>query len=110
MIYLASPYTHEDREVEHQRYHAACRAVHSLVKEGNVVFSPIVYCHPIREAVGIPGDVGYWWDFNLPFLSAASHFTILMLDGWSLSGGVNREIGFFAAQGLSPEFMEEVLP
>ena len=108
MIYLASPYSHEDHSVEIERYFAACRAVEQLVHQRNVVFSPIAYCHPIRTATDVPGDAAYWWDFNKIFLEASTSLIILTLDGWSLSTGVAREIGFCAARGIEPEFMEPV--
>jgi hypothetical protein len=42
MIYLASPFTHDDPAVRQQRFEAACRAAAILISQGKTVFSPIM--------------------------------------------------------------------
>jgi Domain of unknown function (DUF1937) len=53
MIYLASPYSHPDATVRESRFRAACQAVVALLLTGEVVFAPIVHCHPLVE-YGLP--------------------------------------------------------
>jgi hypothetical protein len=63
-----------------------------------MVFSPIVHCHEIADRFGLPGDFSFWKDYNERMLSVCDALCVLMLDGWSVSPGVNAEIIF--AQSL----------
>lgn len=120
MIYLASPYTyimprtgfeHLDlrknaNEVEEQRYEAAKLAVVRLMRQGHSVFSPIVHTHVIAKDYQLPSSVDFWWEFNLPFLRAASEVKVLTLDGWIASKGVRQEIDFAHSIGTPVSYMD----
>lgn len=93
MIYLASPYTHPDPKVEKQRYVEAARAASHLMAQGYHVFSPIAHTHPIKKyGDELPGDWTFWGDFDCWFIERCELFTVLMLDGWRESKGVQAEI------------------
>ncbi len=91
MIYLASPYSHEDPIVCEQRYEAACRATAGLLRRGHPVFSPVVHSHPLVR-YGLPGDWDFWERCDRALLRCCREMIVLMLDGWRESRGVQAEI------------------
>ena len=50
MIYLASPYTHDDPNVERERYESVCTVCAKFARLGKHVYSPIAHWHPIALA------------------------------------------------------------
>lgn len=91
MIYLASPYGHDDPRIREERFHAACRATANLLEAGEIVFSPIVYCHELLNWMGnIPETA--WLRIDRAFFNACNEVVVLALDGWKESLGVRDEI------------------
>lgn len=91
MIYLASPYSHQDSVVREQRFRDACRATVQLIQAGHVVFSPIVHGHPLVWH-GLPTDWPFWERFDRDHLVRCDEVVVLMLEGWRESVGVAAEI------------------
>ena len=91
MLYLASPYSHEDPAVIAYRSRAAREAALRLKQSGLVVFSPVVYGEQFPE---LPGDWASWRFYCLGWLAPASALVVLQLDGWAKSTGVTAEIQF----------------
>jgi hypothetical protein len=106
MIYLASPYTHQDPAVMEQRFDAACRAAGKLMAEGHVVFSPIAHTHPIAVRCELPRGWDFWKRFDMEFIVASRKLIVLMIDGWDESKGVAAEIAMATAGGILVEYME----
>ena len=99
MIYLASPYTHSDPAVQQARFEAACRAVVRLIREGEIVFSPIVHSHPLVP-LGLPVEWDYWERIDTTFIGRSDGVRGLMLPGWRESVGVRAEIKLAKSCGL----------
>lgn len=96
IIYLASPYTHDDPIIRESRYLLAVRATAFLIRQECIVFSPIVHSHPV--AVHLDGDAmvsAYWTQYNEPFMDMCSKMVVLQIAGWEGSRGVQREIAYF---------------
>ena len=91
LIYMASPYTHEDKNVVEQRFDEVCRVTAPLMTEGYFIFSPIAHTHPLVK-YGVPGYWEYWADYDRKFLKACDVLCVLMMDGWKESVGVHAEI------------------
>lgn len=91
MIYLASPYSSLDPEVRQQRFHEACRATAALLRQGQSVYSPIAYTHPLAEH-GLPSDWSFWEKYDREYLAQCDEVVVLTLDGWETSVGVQEEI------------------
>lgn len=91
MIYLASPYSHNDPAVREQRYHHACRAVVHLLRNDCVVFSPVVHSHPLVQ-YGMPFLWQDWERIDRAYLERCDEVVVLKLDGWVFSRGVKAEI------------------
>jgi hypothetical protein len=92
MIYLASPYSHNDPAVRQERYEQVCKVAAQLMTSGTRVFSPIAHSHHIAEH--IPAAIGFdfWQGFDFEMLETCSLMLILTLDGWSSSVGIQAEI------------------
>lgn len=94
MLYLSSPYSHPDPAVRQSRYEAACRATATLMRHKLLVFSPIVYSHPLVADWGVEDTHKWWLRFDAHILfTATSRLLVLQLDGWEESEGVANEIG-----------------
>ena len=92
MIYLASPYSHADEAVRHQRYKAACQAAALLMAEGYRVFSPIAHSHPIEQTGLFHGSHEWWLAFDFELMRRCDEVYVLAIEGWQESRGVMAEI------------------
>ena len=59
-IYLASPYNDEDWKIRRDRYERVSNELAVLLKSGEIVFSPIVHCHPLARTHELPKDAAFW--------------------------------------------------
>ena len=64
IIYLASPYTHPNFNVELERFETICIVAARLMRDGVLVFSPIAHTHPISLLGYLPKDWDYWQRFD----------------------------------------------
>lgn len=87
MIYLASPYTSTNAEVLNERYNEAVKATAFYIKQGFVVFSPIVHSHWLE----LPIDFEFWHDYDMAIIAKCVELWILAIDGWDRSKGVIEE-------------------
>ena len=90
-MYLGSPYTHENKEIEEVRYLQARKALAILLKAGHVVYSPIVHCHHLSLYHEMPGHIDFWKWYDKAMIQSCKHFGILQLDGWKESKGLTWE-------------------
>jgi nucleoside 2-deoxyribosyltransferase len=104
VIYLASPYSHPDAAVRAARFEAACAHASAMLREGELVYSPIVHSHPLAER-GLPGDWAYWAEHDRRMLSACTALLVLALPGWEESRGVAAEVGMARDLGLPVRFV-----
>lgn len=93
MIYLASPYSHQDYHTRVARYAAAQEYAVAAMKEGWVIFSPIVYGHTFSAMQGLPFNYEYWQKFNDHMLLGSKGVIVLRIPGWKESRGVDYEVG-----------------
>jgi nucleoside 2-deoxyribosyltransferase len=91
VIYLASPYSHEDEDIKSRRHRKVCLAAAQLIKQGAVVFSPVAHSHPIALYGNAPGDWQTWKHQCLTLLDRCDVMLVLMLDGWQQSTGIKAE-------------------
>ncbi len=104
MIYLVSPFTHDDPVVRRQRFEAACRAAATLISRGRTVFSPIAHSFVICLH-GLPLDWRFWERHDRRFLELCDEVVVLMLDGWQQSVGVHAEIAIARELGKPVTFL-----
>lgn len=94
MIYLASPYTHNDEDVERERYEDVSAVCARFARLGEHVYSPIAHWHPIALAHTMPTHHHYYQDMNEAMIQACDEFFVLVIDGWFRSKGVRAEIDY----------------
>ena len=96
-IYLASPYTNDpDNNFKLAEAHTA-----KALKQGLVIFSPIVHCHEIAKEYNLPPDFDFWQNYNFGMLRSAEVLHVLMIEGWEDSKGVQAEIDFAVQHDIS---------
>jgi hypothetical protein len=88
---LDSSYSDSDPAVRQQRYEAACAVTVAMLRAGEVVFSPIVYSHPL-VADGLRTDRAFWQRVDGDHLLFCDEVVGLMQDGWDRSVGVRQEV------------------
>jgi len=104
MIYMCSPYTHDDPAVRQQRFESACRAAAALIRQGKTVFCPIAHGHAICR-YGLPPNWAFWQRHDRRYLEVCSEVVVRMLDGWQQSEGVRAEIDIARALGKPVTFL-----
>jgi hypothetical protein len=90
LIYLASPYSHNNPAVREHRFIQARLFTIRYLSEGFPIFSPIVYGRDMEKALGT--DFRSWQSLNDAMVQAASQFWVLQLDGWQDSKGIAHEL------------------
>ena len=91
LIYLAAPLGHRNPSVRAGRFESANRYFGYLVRERNLVFSPLSLGSSL-DATDFPNSV--WYALGLQFLARCDEMRILALDGWEESVGVGLEIRY----------------
>jgi hypothetical protein len=91
LIYLASPYNHEDMDIMSSRYYDAVRATASLMHIGLVVYSPIMHNHLIAVSADLGRGWEYWERYDRIHLSRCDVLFILNIPGVWDSVGVKAE-------------------
>jgi hypothetical protein len=106
LIYIASPYTHPDKEVVEENYRRVSRYAAEIVSQGAVALSPITYGHTLVGFKPMRTDWEFWTNFCLTMLSKCEEIHVLMIDGWDRSRGVAEEIEFAEKNGISIHYIK----
>lgn len=108
-IYLASPYTHGDPNVQQERYEKITRIGARLTeKYGHAFFLPITQSHQLVEAnPNLNGSFESWEEIDLTVLSRCDALWVVTLDGWRASRGVLAEIKFAEELNIPIKYIGE---
>src|SRR5271157_2943825 len=106
LIYLGSPYSHDDPAVVEKRFQAVCRYAASLMRIGVKVFSPIAHTHPIAQ-YDLPKGWDFWQQYDEAFLERCDAMIVLMLDGYRESKGLRGETEYMRKHGKPIEWHTE---
>lgn len=107
LIYLASPFTHEDKDVMIQRFEIVSKvACHLIGNRKFHVFSPIAHSWPIAKQGDLPTDWEYWEENCKLFVSRCQELWIVMIPGWETSTGVLAERDYAREIGLNIKYVE----
>ncbi len=109
MIYLASPYSHPNRNVQRNRFDAICRVAGEMMRHGDVVFSPIAHSHPIAVLCELPTSWDYWEKVDREYIGRCDEVYVCMMDGWRESKGVAAEIAIAKELGKPVFYIDEEL-
>lgn len=115
MIYLASPYSHPDKDVIDRRVRQVGYVTAKLIEQGMLVFSPIVHSHPICHHVNFvavhdehtdfaPGNT--WLDYDKGMIDKCDALWVLRLDGWEASRGIAAELVHAHATGKPVQYVD----
>lgn len=99
--YLAGPYT--GNEVTNFKRHA--KVLQALLKQGRIVFSPIVHCHELAVEFDLPKDFTYWKNYSFAMIGPASKMVVICSPGWEQSRGVIAEIKMAHELGIEIEYV-----
>jgi len=107
MIYLASPYSHDDPKIREERFNKVNKAAASLMSQGLIIFSPISHTHPIALAGALPLGWAFWHEYDYEFISMCNKVLVLKLEGWENSIGVNAEIAIAQELCIEIEYIDD---
>lgn len=105
LVYLATPYSHEDESVRLKRFDVVNTVAADLMKEGKVVFSPISHSHTIAVENDLPTDWDYWKQSCEVFVTRCDRLMVLCVDGWKISTGVQEEIKIAEQHNIPIEYI-----
>ena len=93
VLYLATPFTHDDPAVMQHRYRLSCLVAAKLMRHGIVVFNPLSHSVPLGEFLNdIEDQHSLWMSTDLPLLRRFDELLILGLPEWPKSRGVKAEM------------------
>lgn len=100
VIYIASPYTHDDKSVVEMNFKKVTAFAAALVRQGHVAISPITYGHTLVEYRKMPTDWKFWTNFCISLLAKCDELWVLTIDGHDKSKGVAEEIEYARANDI----------
>ncbi len=92
LIFISTPYSHKDHEIENIRYRQAIEYAAILMNGDRFAYSPIASGLAIAKNHKLPTDWDYWCNFCEAMLERCDEMHVLMLKGWNESTGVASEI------------------
>jgi len=105
LMYLATPYSHENKGVMWRRFEAVNAATAELMQEGVNVFSPITHSHLLAQKHGLPEDWGFWKRVDEEYISVSRAVLVFQISGWRDSTGVSAEREIANEQGVPVLFL-----
>jgi hypothetical protein len=91
-VYVASPYTHQDNNIQGERYRLACAVIIGLMTKGISAFSPVAMNVPIAMMLHSQATWDQWRAFCSEIMSKCDELIVVTLPGWRESKGVQLEI------------------
>jgi len=109
VVYLASPYTHEDPHVVEENFRKVSQVAADLTAGGMIVFSPITYGHTLLQFKDMPGDWSFWASFCFSLLLKSDQLLVCdNMEGWEISKGVTEEISFARDHNIKVSYYSEL--
>lgn len=106
IIYLAGPYTHDNKAIEQIRFERLTFVSAVLVRDGIVNFSPITQSHEQHLMTDLPTDWAFWQHFDEQFLCVCDELWVFCMPGWQESIGVTAEIEGMRSLGKPVKFIQ----
>ena len=110
LIYLASPYTHPDKDIEEERFDVVNRVTAKLICKGLFVFSPISYSHSIlttnNNILNIPSGWEFWSRFDKLIIEKCGELWVLVIPGWVTSKGIAAEVKFARSLDIPVKYLD----
>ena len=96
LVYLAGPYSHQDKDIVQQRVnnYAAAVAYFMNTAENIYVFSPVLQCFHVANRHKLPHDFSFWAERDFFMIKKSTAMWVLTLDGWQESYGLSQELEY----------------
>ena len=96
LVYLAQPYTHDDKGHMVMRHVHGSQCAAALTQKGYNVFAPIPSSHCMSQHAkkDLPTSWAFWKTVDLDWLHRVDEVWVLAISGWQASIGVKEEIEF----------------
>jgi hypothetical protein len=93
-IYLASPYTNNNSQLQQMNEYAVNKVFGELIKMGyKKIFAPIAQsAAAVRACPELDGKYDFWAETDEYFVETADEMFIVMLPNWENSYGVAKEV------------------
>ena len=105
---LASPYSDPDGFVRAYRVAQAAKAAAKLTTEGHIAYSPVVHGHALCEVSNLDPLSPIWYAHAEAMLRMCDRVTVLRLEGWQTSVGVQHEIKLAKQLGLPVDYLDPI--
>lgn len=107
LIYLASPLTHENKNVMEDRFNQICNIACYLIDDWKLnIFSPIAHSWPIQKYAPLNTSFEYWEQYCYLMVSKCDRVIVAMMDGWKESVGVKAEIDYAKSIGVYVNYFD----
>ncbi len=106
LVYLATPYSHPDESVRVTRWREVTRIAAQLMRDGQLIYSPISHTHHMACEFGLPTAWEFWQAHDTAILRACRKLIVLQQEGWQESTGVNAEIEIARELYIDVEYLE----
>ncbi|NCU40025.1 DUF1937 family protein, partial [Candidatus Falkowbacteria bacterium] len=107
MIYVISPFWHEDADVREKRRAINISYADMLIKRGEMVFSPLKYSEKNINSNSASSE-SYWLDFDIEIMRGCDTAHVLQIDGWKESKGVANEIDWAKKNNMEIKYITHV--
>jgi hypothetical protein len=106
LIYLSSPYTHEDQFVREIRFLEACKATAWVINVLRLnAVGAMVHSHPLVTRYNLPVEWEFWANYDTAIIKAAREVWVLCSPGWTNSMGVTTECKIAREMGKKIRYM-----
>jgi len=87
MVFIASPYWHENKSIRDKRRKQVTEYAHRLAEKGIKNYCPLAYSEGFPEV----GE-GYWIEHGLEMIKICNMVIVYCLQGWEKSKGIKGEV------------------
>ena len=113
MHYIASLYSlqaksnsFKDTVTRKCRYDYTMKRTATLLKQGEMVYSPIVHCHQMSVEYSLPKQYKFWQTIDRHMIALSEGVIVLMMKGWEDSEGMGDEIKYAESLGKEVRYLE----
>ncbi len=105
LIYVACAFGQADSGLRKQRIDLVSRFCAEKMREGIVVFCPLIHNYHILK-YGLPIGWAYWEKFNKKLLEKCNRLYVLKLEDWENSVGIQAEVAIARKLNIPIEYHE----
>ncbi|MCS5708713.1 DUF1937 family protein [Candidatus Berkiella cookevillensis] len=106
MAYLASPYTHEEKNIRDTRYLVTAWMAAQLIRDGIHVFSATNHNAMLENFADLTDRLEDWQRFNHCMIKRCDKVIVLKMPGWEKSKGIQDQIKYAQLHSIPVEMME----